>query len=194
MNPFKLSSITFKSIITNQNSPNLFESFSTNQVFEFLYSVIEDEYDTVYFRFGFFSKYAKYGYHCHQVPISEAEELEIEELCFKNFWNFVGKFQHGMSKAKLCFVRELNYDEAKLEYSKCIRINTLNNELLRFVYIKINSHLTRNDKCVLTNVYHIVDAKKTRHLFIHPEYWNRLDFNACYCKILKDEKCIEQKE
>lgn len=191
MNPLKLSSIAFKFIVINQNVPNLFAVFSTNRVFEFLYSVIEDEYVTIYFRFGFFSKFnSKHAYSCHRkVTISKAEELEAEELSSKNFWTFVGKFQRGMSKAMLFFIKELNYDEVKLLYSKCIRINTLNNELLRFLYIKINHFLTRKENCVLTNVYHIDEIKETNHLFIKSKYWNRLDFNACYCKILIDEKC-----
>lgn len=193
MNPLKLSSIAFKCIITNQNAPNLFTLFSTNRMFEFLYSVIEDEYDTLYFRFGFFSKYNSQQYYCHcKVPISKADELEIEELTFKNFWTFVGKFQHGMSgEAMLFFVKELNYDEVKLEYSKCIRINTLNNELLRFMYIKVNNYLSRNGNStsVLTNVYHVDEAKKTRHLYINSKYWNRLEFGTYYCKILTSEKC-----
>lgn len=189
MNPLKLSSIAFKRIVTNQNAPNLFAIFSINKVFEFLYSVIEDEYDTLYFRFGYFSKY-EMSYSCHRkVSISKEDELKIEELTFKNFWTFVGKFQYGMSEPMLFFVRELNYDEVKLQYSKCIRINTLNNELLRFVYIKINGYLSRNEKSVLTDVYHVDEAKKTRHLHINPKYWNRLEFDTCYCKILKDARC-----
>lgn len=182
MNPLKLSTIAFKCIVTNKKASNLFAVFSTNQVFTFLYSVIEDEYDRIYVRFGFFHRHqARYSRsYYHKVPISKEDELKIEELTSKNFWTFVGKFRYGKSsKAKLYFVRELIYEEVKLEYSKCIRINALNNELLRFMYIKINRYLTTKGRSNdLLNVHHIDEAKNTGHKYLNSKYWIRLDFGT----------------
>lgn len=140
MTPLKLSSIAFKQIITNERE-NLFAEFSKNHIFDFLYSLIEDEYNISFSSLGCVPKqYNSYRALCElKIPISIENELQIAEICASGFWIFFEKFKYE-NGSMLCFIKKLNYNEVKKEYSKYIEMKMLNNELLRFVYSKVNRY------------------------------------------------------
>lgn len=164
-----MDSETFKLILTHPYGPNLFEKFTKNEIFNFMFDLMKKEYDNLHLKLGYFTKeYSQKNYKSMPLVTQIEDYALIEEMNEKtseNCWVFVG--MNNCTK-ELGYKRKLNYEELKNIFFDCFQQNlTKDNEFLRFVFLKWCLHITQLEPSNFSEFNSLDELKKTKHFYLN---------------------------